>query len=40
MMEHYCHVRMAAKREAVEKLQGGLIAPIEDEPMRASEKLQ
>jgi integrase len=28
MMEHYSHVRMAAKREAVSKLEGGLISPL------------
>jgi integrase len=27
MMEHYSHVRMAAKREAIDKLAGGLIKP-------------
>jgi hypothetical protein len=27
MVEHYSHVRMAVKREALEKLSGGLIAP-------------
>lgn len=28
MLEHYSHVRMAAKREAVSKLEGGLISPL------------
>jgi hypothetical protein len=28
MLEHYSHVRMAAKREAVMKLEGGLISPL------------
>ena len=27
MLDHYSHVRMAAKRSAVEALGGGLIAP-------------
>lgn len=27
MLEHYSHVRMAAKRGVIEKLAGGLIAP-------------
>jgi hypothetical protein len=26
MMEHYSHVRMAAKRDALDKLSGGLIS--------------
>ena len=39
MMEHYSHVRMAAKREALEKLSGGLIAP-EPHPKSASDALQ
>jgi integrase len=30
MMEHYSHARMAAKREAIGKLAGGLIRPTED----------
>lgn len=30
MMEHYSHVRMAAKREAVGKLSGGLMKPAAD----------
>lgn len=29
MLEHYSHVRMAAKREALEKLTSGLISPSE-----------
>lgn len=28
MLEHYSHVRMVAKREAVSKLEGGLISPL------------
>jgi integrase len=28
MLEHYSHVRMAAKRDAVSKLEGGLITPL------------
>ena len=31
MMEHYSHVRMAAKREALDKLAGGLMKPLADE---------
>ena len=33
MLEHYLHVRMVAKREAVEKLSGGLMtrAPKKDQ---------
>jgi hypothetical protein len=27
MLEHYSHLRMAAKREALEKLSGGLMKP-------------
>jgi integrase len=35
MLDHYSHVRMAAKRQAVETLGGGLIAPeIDPELMR------
>ena len=37
MLEHYSHVRMAAKRQAVATLGGGLIAPeldVEDAPAR------
>ena len=30
MLDHYSHVRMAAKRQAVEALGGGLIAPEPD----------
>jgi len=29
MLEHYSHVRMAAKRDAVSKLESGLISPLE-----------
>jgi hypothetical protein len=28
MLEHYSHVRMAAKRDAVSKLESGLISPL------------
>lgn len=37
MMEHYSHVRMAAKREAIDKLAAGLIAPAAEEAKPASE---
>jgi hypothetical protein len=40
MMEHYSHVRMAAKREALEKLSTGLIAPNAPALNEASETLQ
>jgi integrase len=32
MLEHYSHVRMAAKRAAVAKLESGLIAPVSPTP--------
>jgi integrase len=32
MLEHYSHVRMAAKRDAVAKLESGLISPLSPEP--------
>ncbi len=31
MLEHYSHVRMAAKRQALERLQGGFISPLPEE---------
>jgi len=34
-MEHYSHVRMAAKREALEKLTGGLIDASPEDAIRA-----
>ena len=39
MMEHYSHVRMAAKRDVLSKLESGLMdaAPVEAQP--AAEKL-
>lgn len=37
MLEHYSHVRMAAKRQALDKLAGGLIQPPVSEPESASE---
>jgi integrase len=44
MLEHYSHVRMAAKRAALDKLESGLIAAPETtpEPLRraASEPIQ
>jgi integrase len=40
MLEHYSHVRMAAKREAVEKLSGGLIGPPPSQPKPGVETLQ
>jgi integrase len=40
MMEHYSHVRMAAKREALDKLSGGLIAPPEPTQKDSSLTLQ
>ena len=30
-MEHYSHVRMQAKREAVKKLSSGLVKPRKDD---------
>jgi hypothetical protein len=38
MLEHYSHVRMAAKRGAVAKLECGLIAPIPKDPQARDEK--
>ena len=40
MMEHYSHVRMAAKRDALEKLSTGLIAPPDPAKKQASDMLQ
>ena len=40
MMEHYSHVRMAAKREALDKLSNGLITAPESEPKPASDAVQ
>ena len=40
MMEHYSHVRMAAKREALEKLSHGLITAPEAEMEPASDAVQ
>jgi hypothetical protein len=44
MLEHYSHVRMAAKRAALDKLEGGLIVAPKAEPMASkraiSAKLQ
>jgi integrase len=40
MLEHYSHVRMAAKREALDKLSGGLIAPLKQEQQPAAGTLQ
>ncbi|MEN6535742.1 MAG: tyrosine-type recombinase/integrase, partial [Bryobacteraceae bacterium] len=37
MLEHYSHVRMAAKRVALEKLSVGLIKPVSEEQKPASE---
>jgi integrase len=37
MMEHYSHVRMAVKREAIDKLAAGLMAPAAEEAKPASE---
>jgi integrase len=31
MLEHYSHVRMAAKREALDKLSTGLMTPLDSE---------
>jgi integrase len=39
MLEHYSHVRMAAKRTALEKLESGLMGVSVDESIGASEKL-
>jgi hypothetical protein len=36
MMEHYRHARMAAKREALDKLSGGLISDPESIEKTAS----
>ena len=38
MMEHYSHVRMAAKPEALDKLPGGLISHPEHTEKPASDK--
>jgi hypothetical protein len=43
MLEHYSHVRMAAKREALDKLAGGLIfkdTKLKGKPQRASVQLR
>lgn len=40
MMEHYSHVRMAARREVLDKLSGGLITPAESDRPPVSPKLQ
>jgi len=40
MMEHYSHARMAAKREALDKLSGGLISHPDREEKSASETVQ
>jgi len=40
MLEHYSHVRMAAKREALDKLAGGLISAPEPERKAESNTLQ
>ena len=37
MMEHYSHVRMAAKRAALDRLAGGLMTPAAEEEKPASE---
>jgi integrase len=39
MVEHYSHVRRAAKREVMEKLPGGLMNPPPIEPANATERL-
>jgi hypothetical protein len=39
MMEHYSHVRMAAKREALDKLAGGLMKPLPEDRKPASEQV-
>lgn len=36
MLEHYSHVRMAAKRAALEKLESGLMAPLSMESQQAA----
>jgi hypothetical protein len=40
MIEHYSHVRMAAKREALDKLAGGLMKAPAEEHKPASEAIQ
>jgi integrase len=40
MLEHYSHVRMAAKREALDKLSGGLISHPEHASKSTSNRLQ
>jgi integrase len=40
MMEHYSHVRMAAKREALDKLSGGLMSHPEPQEKPATDRLQ
>lgn len=40
MMEHYSHVRMAAKRDALDKLSGGLMSRPERIVKTASDTLQ
>ncbi len=40
MLEHYSHVRMAAKRDALDKLSGGLISHPEQIAKPASDRLQ
>ena len=37
MLEHYSHVRMAAKREALEKLSGGLMKTTPEQQQAATE---
>ena len=37
MLEHYSHVRMAAKREALEKLSGGLMKAAAEQQKAASQ---
>ena len=37
MLEHYSHVRMQAKREAVEKLSSGLMAGVSEGPKKTVE---
>ena len=39
MLEHYSHVRMAAKREALEKLSTGLMTPVQAENAVGSKTL-
>jgi integrase len=36
MLEHYSHVRMKAKREAVEKLSSGLMSGVSDDPKKTA----